>query len=335
MTASSNFPCFVVHKNDAGHVTSSIEALVLDDLPPDDVLVEISYSSLNYKDALAATGHRGVARQLPHVPGIDAAGTVLTSTAPEIKPGMKVLVTGYQLGAERWGGWAEEICVPAEWVIPLPEGFSPRESMIYGTAGFTAAQGADILQRHHVTPDLGDVAVTGATGGVGCIAVALLAKLGYRVVAFSGKLEAKETLLKLGAAEVLPREALQDDGTKPMLAARWGGAIDTIGGAPLAHLVRSTHRAGCVACCGMLAGVEIPLNVYPFILRGVTLAGINSADTLRAKRLELWNHLATDWRLPQLAALTTEVPLEGITAEVNRILRGEITGRTIVRIAGE
>lgn len=327
--------CYLVERDEAGAIHAGIADRAPQTHPDAEVTIRVAYSSLNYKDALAATGHRGVARQLPHVPGIDAGGTVLTSTAPDIKPGMKVLVTGYQLGAERWGGWAEEICVPAEWVIPLPEGLSPREAMIYGTAGFTAAQGADILQRHHVTPELGDVAVTGATGGVGCIAVTLLAKLGYRVVAFSGKPEAKATLLKLGAAEVLPREALEDDGTKPMLAARWGGAIDTIGGAPLAHLVRSTHRAGCVACCGMLAGVEIPLNVFPFILRGVTLAGINSADTLRAKRLELWNHLATDWRLPQLEKLTHEVPLEGITAEVNRILRGEITGRTIVRIADE
>jgi len=325
--------CYLVERDESGVIHAKIADREPQSPPDAEVTIRVAYSSLNYKDALAATGHRGVARQLPHVPGIDAAGTVLTSTAPEIKPGMKVLVTGYQLGAERWGGWAEEIRVPAEWVVPLPEGFSSREAMILGTAGFTAALGVDILQRHHVTPELGDVAVTGATGGVGCIAVALLAKLGYRVVAFTGKPEAKETLLKLGAAEVLPREALQDDGTKPMLAARWGGAIDTIGGAPLAHLVRSTHRAGCVACCGMLAGVEIPLNVFPFILRGVTLAGINSADTLRAKRLELWNHLATAWRLDQLAALTHEVPLENVTAEVNRILRGEITGRTIVRIS--
>jgi putative YhdH/YhfP family quinone oxidoreductase len=325
--------CYLVDRDASGQIHGAIAESDVPTLSDAEVTIRVEYSSLNYKDALAATGHRGVIRQLPHVPGIDAAGTVSASTSPELKPGDPVLVTGYQLGAERWGGWAEEIRVPAEWVIRLPAGFTAREAMIHGTAGFTAAQGVDILLRHNVTPAMGEIAVTGATGGVGCLAVALLAKLGFRVVAFSGKPQAKELLTRLGAAEVLPREALADDGTKPMLTARWAGAIDTIGGAPLAHLVRATHRAGCVACCGMLAGVELPLNVFPFILRGVTLAGINSADALRPKRLELWNHLATDWRLDDLGEWVHDVPLEAIGAEVERILRGEIIGRTVVRVA--
>jgi acrylyl-CoA reductase (NADPH) len=325
--------CYQVDRDATGAIRAMIAECAAPSPPDAEVTIRVEYSSLNYKDALAATGHRGVVRQLPHVPGIDAAGKVIASTAQEFRPGDPVLVTGYQLGAERWGGWAEEIRVPAEWAIPLPAGLTARESMIHGTAGFTAAQGVDILLRHNVTPAMGEIAVTGATGGVGCLAVALLAKLGFRVVAFSGKPQAKELLTRLGAAEVLPREALADDGTKPMLTARWAGAIDTIGGAPLAHLVRATHRAGCVACCGMLAGAELPLNVFPFILRGVTLAGINSADALRPKRLELWNHLATDWRLDDLGELVNEVPLDAIGPEVERILRGEIVGRTIVRIS--
>ena len=327
--------CYLVEKDDSGAIRAGIADREPQSPPDAEVTIRVAYSSLNYKDALAATGHRGVARQLPHVPGIDAAGTVIASTTPDFAPGAAVLVTGYQLGAERWGGWGEAIRVPAEWVIPLPPGLTAREAMIHGTAGFTAAQGVDILLRHNVTPAMGEIAVTGATGGVGCIAVALLANLGYRVVAFSGKPEAQAFLTKLGAAEVLPREALADDGMKPMLNARWAGAIETIGGAPLAHLVRSTQRAGCVACCGMLAGVEIPLNVFPFILRGVTLAGINSADAVRAKRLELWNHLATDWRLDGLEQLAHEVSLEHVGREVERILRGEVIGRTIVRVGDE
>lgn len=326
--------CYLVERDESGTIRGGIAEREPQSPPDAEVTIRVAYSSLNYKDALAATGHRGVVRSLPHVPGIDAAGTVIDSSAPSIAPGIEALVTGYQLGAERWGGWAELIRVPAEWVIPLPAGFSSREAMSYGTAGFTAAQGVDILQRHQVTPETGEIAVTGATGGVGCIAVALLARLGYRVVAFSGKPAAKELLMRLGAAEVLAREALADDGAKPMLTARWGGAIDTIGGAPLAHLVRSTHRGGCVACCGMLAGAEIPLNVFPFILRGVTLAGINSADAARTKRLELWRRLATDWRLDGVELLAHEVPLEQLGEEVARILRAEVTGRTIVRVTG-
>jgi len=248
-------------------------------------------------------------------------------------PGQSVLVTGYQLGAERWGGWSERVRVPAEWVVPLPNALTAKQAMTFGTAGFTAAQGVDLLRRHDVTPEKGEIVVTGATGGVGCLAVGMLARLGYRVVAVSGKPDAKPLLLELGAAEVLPREALQDDGKKPLLAARWAGAIDTIGGAPLAQIIRSTQRRGCVTCCGMLAGADLRVSVFPFILRGVTLAGIDSAECPTENRPALWDHMAVDWRPAMLDRLANEVSLDQVGDAVQRILRGEIVGRTVVRVA--
>ncbi len=324
--------CYQVNRNAEGELQAGPANCDVGELPPGDVTVRVEYSSLNYKDALAARGQRGVVRQFPHVPGIDAAGTVIESSSSEYVPGQQVLVTGYQLGAERWGGWAEQIRVPAEWVVPLPSGLSPQLAMIYGTAGFTAAQGVDLLIRHQVKPESGEIVVTGATGGVGCLAVAMLAKLGYKVAAVTGKSSATGFLKELGASEVMPREALSDDGQKPLLNARWAGAVDTVGGAPLAHIIRSTMRRGCVTCCGMLAGAEIPLSVFPFILRGVTLAGIDSAECPRAHRLQIWSHLASDWRPESLEKVQQVVDLANVGAAVDRILRGEVTGRTVVRI---
>jgi acrylyl-CoA reductase (NADPH) len=324
--------CYWVERDASGAITGEIVDRDPSELPPGDVTIAVEYSSLNYKDALAATGHPGVVRNFPHIPGIDAAGTVLESTSSKVAKGQQVLVTGYQLGSERWGGWSEQIRVPAEWVIPLPSELSTKHAMTFGTAGFTAAQGVDLLQRHQVTPDKGEVIVTGATGGVGCLAIGMLARLGYRVVAVSGKPEAESFLKELGAAEILPREALADDGKKPLLAARWAGAVDTIGGAPLAHIIRSTQRRGCVTCCGMLAGAEVPLSVFPFILRGVTLAGIDSAECPTENRPALWKHMADDWRPAMLDQLAIFVDLDQVNEAVQRILRGEVIGRTVVRV---
>lgn len=324
--------CFLVEQSASGEIHAGVTARDASELPTGDVKIRVAYSSLNYKDALAARGKRGVVRQFPHVPGIDAAGAVIESSSADYATGQQVIVTGYQLGAEHWGGWAEQIRVPAEWVVPLPAGLTLQQAMIYGTAGFTSAQGVDLLRRHDVLPESGEIVVTGATGGVGCLAVAMLADLGYRVVAVTGKSTAKEFLKELGAAEVLSREAFTDDGQKPLLNARWAGAIDTVGGAPLAQIVRSTKRRGCVTCCGMLAGTEIPLSVFPFILRGVTLAGIDSAECPRANRLKIWSHLAGDWRPKNLDKVQHIIDLEHLGEAVERILRGEVVGRTVVRI---
>jgi putative YhdH/YhfP family quinone oxidoreductase len=249
--------------------------------------------------------------------------------------GTSVIVTGYELGAAHWGGWSELIRVPSSWVVPLPQGLTLRESMILGTAGFTAAQCTAELMAHDVTPDGGEVVVSGATGGVGCLAVCVLAKLGYRVVAATGKPAAEAWLRQLGAARIIPRQHLEQDADRPLLPAVWSGAVDTVGGATLGTLVRSTKVNGCVAACGLVGGTELPLNVYPFILRGVTLAGITSAWCPRARRLQMWRNLAGPWKPGDLESLVTSVHLRDVDPYVDSILNGQIRGRVIVEVAGD
>jgi putative YhdH/YhfP family quinone oxidoreductase len=326
-----SFRCFLVEKDAAGKITASVAQRPLSDLPAGEVLIRVACSSLNYKDALAASGHPGVVRSFPHVPGIDAAGTVEESSTAAFRKGQEVLVTGYELGAPTWGGFAEYVRVPERWVVPLPKGLSLRETMIYGTAGFTAALSLGALLRHGVTPSDGEIVVTGASGGVGSIAVALLAKAGFQVAAVSGKPSAEAFLRSLGAASVLPRSQVQDTSSKPLLTARWAGAVDTVGGNTLATILRSTKRAGCVTACGLVGGVDLPLTVHPFILRGVTLAGIDSAECPMPRRIELWQHLAGDWKPSALDKLVSQtVALDGLADPIQRILQGETTGRVLV-----
>lgn len=330
---SSSFPARVVRLASDGDATSSVEWLTDDALPDTvgpGVTIDVEWSSLNYKDALACRGHRGVVANFPHVPGIDCAGLVAASDSPLWRPGDAVLVTGYDLGAARWGGFAGRVRVPADWPVPLPGGVTPREAMVYGTAGFTAAQCVMAIEAR-VAPGAGDVVVTGATGGVGVVAVALLAKLGYRVTAVTGKSRFADALRGLGAAEVVGRDALDADPSVPMLAERWSAAIDTVGGATLATLVRSLRHRGVVAACGLVGGTDLPLTVYPFLLRGVTLAGIDSAKCPREPRLEVWRRLAGDWRVELPPELVSETGLDGIGAKVEAILAGEVAGRTLVR----
>jgi len=326
------FNCYLVSKGEHDQVSAGMARRDLADLPDGDVLIRVAFSSLNYKDGLAATGRPGVARKFPHVPGIDAAGEVAESRVPQFQAGQKVLVTGYDLGAGRWGGWAEYIRVPAVWVIPLPEGLSLIDSMRLGTAGFTAALSVDALQRHEIVPESGEIVVTGATGGVGCLAVRILAKLGYTVVAVTGKQSRHEWLRELGAQRVIGRQEVDVHGGNPLLKAVWAGAVDTVGGNTLATLLRSVHIGGCVTACGLVGGVDLHTTVFPFILRGVTLAGIDTGWTRREKRLEIWKHLATDWRPEGLAELSQTVELKDVDAPVRKILAGEIVGRTVVRI---
>jgi putative YhdH/YhfP family quinone oxidoreductase len=331
MDAAHRFLCYLVEKNDAGEVSAAISEKTIDDLPPGEVLIEVEYSSLNYKDALSATGNPGVTRKFPHVPGIDLAGRVAVSDSPKFKPGDAVLATSYDLGANRWGGYAGLARVPADWIVPMPTGMSPRESMIYGTAGLTAAMSLAALEEHHITPDRGEVVVTGSIGGVGTLAVALLAKAGYQVTAVSGKPQAADFLRSLGAVNVIGRDEADDRSGKPLLSARWAGAIDTVGGNTLATLVRSTQRGGCVTACGLVGGIDLPLSVHPFILRGVTLAGIDSAECPYERRIQLWNRLAGPWKLDQLETMAEEVDLAGLHSKINAILAGQIQGRVIVR----
>ncbi len=324
------FACYLVRKTGKDQIEGGVDRRPLAELPAGDVLIRVEFSSLNFKDALAATGHPGVVRQFPHVPGIDAAGTVKASSSARFAVGQKVIATSYELGSGQWGAWAEYIRVPADWVVPLPKELTTEEAMIYGTAGFTAAQCVLALQEHAIGPDKGEVVVTGATGGVGLFAVRFLARLGYSVTAVTGKAEQRDWLLSLGAKKVIDRSEVNDNSGKPMLAARWAGAIDTVGGITLATLLRSTEHLGCVAACGLVGGTDLPLSVYPFILRGVTLVGIDSGWCPMHRRLEIWQHLATDWKIPDLADLAKTIRLNDLDPEIQAMLNGQHAGRTII-----
>ena len=324
--------CYLVSCDASGAVSAGMTERPTDELPEGDVVIRVAFSSLNYKDALAATGHQGIVKRFPHVPGVDAAGTVVTSNVKEFTVGQEVLVTGYDGGATRWGGWAEFIRVPHEWIVPLPQGLTLREAMILGTAGFTAALCFDALQQHGVQPDSGPVVVSGATGGVGSVAVAVLAKLGYDVAAVTGKADAHEYLKRLGAGRILPREEVDDRSGRPLLSARWAGGVDTVGGNILGTLLRSLHHGGCVAACGLAGSNELPVTVYPFILRAATLAGIDASWCPMSSRRTAWQRLAGAWKPDNLESMAQFTTLPEIGPCIADILAGRIRGRVVVRL---
>lgn len=329
----SEVRCFLVERDTGGAIHRRVTSQPASALGDGDVLIQVAYSSLNFKDSLAAAGHAGVARRFPHVPGIDAAGTVVESRSPQFQEGDSVLVTSFELGAGHWGGWSTHIRVPATWVLPLPAGLTLREAMILGTAGLTAGMSVTAIQHTGIVPGAGEVLVTGATGGVGCLAVMLLAKLGYSVVAATGKPETHERLRTWGATRVVSRDEVSQPLTKPLLTARWSAAVDTVGGTTLATIIRELQERGCVAACGLVAGTDLPLTVYPFLLRGVSLIGIDSAHLPLAPRLRIWQHLATDWKPDQLDAIAQEVDLaDGLEQAIERISRGAVIGRIVVRV---
>ncbi len=324
--------CYLVQRDPSGSVTAAVAERPLDDLPEGDVLIRVAWSSLNYKDAMAATGHPGIVKRFPHVPGVDAAGVVEASGAAEFPPGAEVLVTGFDGGASRWGAWAEYIRVPQAWVVPLPAGLSLREAMILGTAGLTAALCVHALQKNDVRPECGPVVVTGASGGVGSVAVSILGKLGYHVAAVSGKAEAHEYLKRLGASEVLARETLDDRSGRPLLSGRWAGGVDMVGGNILGTLLRSLVHGGCVAACGLAASNDLPVSVYPFILRAAVLAGIDAAWFPMPLRREMWQRLSGPWKPDGLESMAHFVDLPGVAQAVTEILAGRIRGRVAVQI---
>jgi acrylyl-CoA reductase (NADPH) len=330
-----DFRCYLVTNDSEGNVSGEITERPLDELPAGEVLIRVNYSSLNYKDALAATGHPGVNRVFPHIPGVDAAGRVAASGVYEFVEGDPVLVTGFDMGSNRWGGYAEYVRVPQDWVVPLPDGLSLKESMMLGTAGLTAGLCVDALRKHNVAPEQGPVLVTGASGGVGSVAVAVLAKLGYEVAAVTGKPDAADYLKSLGAAEILTREAVDDPSNKPLLAGRWAGAVDTVGGKMLANVLRTLRRDGCVAACGNAGGVQLETTVFPFILRGVTLAGIDAVWCPIPLRHETWEQLAGPWKLDCLEKLSEFVQLEDLPGRFDEILAGRIMGRVAVNVTEE
>lgn len=329
------FQSYLVTKDPHGNVAGQLAQRSLDELPPGEVLVRVAYSSLNYKDALAATGHPGVNKVFPHVPGVDLAGEVVRSGVYEFLEGDLVLATGFDLGSNRWGGFAEYASLPEDWIVPLPAGLTLRESMILGTAGFTAGLCVDALQKHGVEPRGGEVVVTGASGGVGSMAVAVLAKLGYQVAAVTGKTSAHEYLKKLGAQRILARHDVDDRSGRPMLHADWAGAVDTVGGNILSTILRATKHGGCVAACGLTAGDALAMTVYPLILRGVTLAGIDAAWGPIPLRHQIWQRLADQWKPHDLENMATFIDLSGLPPQIARILAGQITGRVVITIGGE
>ena len=309
----------------------TIQTLHIDNLPKGDVLVKVHYSSINYKDALSATGNKGITKKYPHTPGIDAAGEVVSSLDDKFKVGDKVIVTGYDLGMNTSGGFGQFIRVPSEWVVKLPEGLSLKESMIIGTAGFTA--GISVLRLSAlVKPSDGKILVSGATGGVGSVALSLLSKLGYQTVAISGKETEYPFLRKLGATEILPRADFQEVDKRPMLSAQYAGAIDTVGGPILENILNTLQPLGAVTTCGSVSSTQLNMTVFPFILRGISLIGISAQNYPGALREPLWIKLATDWKPANLLELYSEIRLEDIPETVALILQGKLKGRTIVNM---
>jgi acrylyl-CoA reductase (NADPH) len=327
---ATEFRALQVDEQPDGTFQRSIVTRTTDELPPGEVLVRVLFSSLNYKDALSATGNKGVTRKYPHTPGIDAAGIVEESQSPEFGPGDAVVVIGYDLGMNTPGGYGEFIRVPAGWVAKLPPQLTAYESMMLGTAGFTAAMAVEALQWHEVMSQGGEILVTGATGGVGSVAVALLAQLGYDVVAATGKLQETSFLQALGAKTVIHRDELVDSSSKVLLRERWAGVVDTVGGPLLSSAIKAVRLGGSVAACGNVASPRLETTVFPFILRGINLLGIDSANYPIDRRRALWQRLAGEWRLEILENLSREVPLNQLDREIDRILQGKLTGRIVV-----
>lgn len=327
------FKAMIVTETTEQQFVRTIGARHIEDLPAGEVLIRVRYSSLNYKDALSASGNKGVTRKYPHTPGIDAAGIVVESSDPACRPGDEVLVTGFDLGMNTSGGFAEYIRVPAAWVVPLPAGLNLRESMIYGTAGFTAALSCLRLIDSGVTPDQGPVLVTGATGGVGSMAVAILAKSGYEVVAATTNGSETPYLRQIGAHEVISAVDVDDQSGRPLLKPRWAGVVDTVGGNILSTAIRATRYGGTLTCCGNITSGELHTSIYPFILNGVSLVGIDSVNCPTPLRLRVWQRLASEWKLAHLDTITTELPnLEALDERIGLILQGKSRGRAIVRI---
>lgn len=311
--------------------TAELTEITPGDLPPGDVTVEVDYSTLNYKDSLAITGASPVVRRFPMVPGVDFAGTVIDSESDEFAVGDKVVLNGWGVGETHWGGYAEQARVESGWLVPLPPAFTTRQAMAIGTAGYTAMLCVMALEDQGAEPESGPMLVTGATGGVGSVAVAILARLGYHVIAATGKADEHDYLSRLGARDVIDRGELSEPG-RPLAKERWYAAVDSVGSHTLANVLASTMYGGTVAACGLAQGMDLPATVAPFILRGVTLAGVDSVKCPRPRRLRAWDRLAADLDVDLLEAMIDEAGLEEVLDLARRQLDGELRGRTIVRV---
>jgi acrylyl-CoA reductase (NADPH) len=322
----------LVLENLDGAIRASVKELPVSSLPEGDVLVSVAYSSLNYKDALAVSNRGKIVRHFPMVPGIDISGVVAESTSDLFKRGDPVVLTGWGVGEEHWGGFAQLARVKSEWLMPLPQGLTSKQAMQIGTAGLTAMFCVMALEEHGVRPDKGEIVVTGATGGVGCVTVMLLAKLGYKVVASTGKTDAHELLKSLGAQEVIDRGTLTARSDKPLERGRWAGAVDTVGDETLAALLRQMERDGCVTAVGLAGGAELHATVYPFILRGVSLVGISSVYMATERRRIAWTRLAGELPMETLDRLTQTAGLTDLTTLSEQMVNGKICGRVVIDV---
>ena len=332
MALPQTFKAMVVSETAEKTFSREVRERALGDLPAGELIIEVKYSSLNYKDALSATGNKGVTRKYPHTPGIDAAGVVADSTTKLFTVGDQVTVTGFDLGMNTSGGFARYISVPALWATKLPQGLSLKDSMSHGTAGLTAALCIIRLMASGLTKESGEVLVTGASGGVGSVAVAILAKLGFNVVAATGKASEHDFLSGLGAKAIISREEANDTSGRPLQKPRWAGVVDTVGGNILATALKTTKYAGLVAACGNAMSAELNVNVFPFILRGVSLLGVDSVEIPMRARQMAWNKFAGEWSI-DVGSVVTEVSLEELNPKIDEILKGGIRGRVLINLS--
>jgi acrylyl-CoA reductase (NADPH) len=332
MPLPQTFKAMVVSETSDQKFIREIRQRELSDLPAGELLIEVKYSSLNYKDALSASGNKGVTKKYPHTPGIDAAGVVATSSTSQFGAGDQVIVTGFDLGMNTTGGFGQYIRVPASWAVKLPQGITLKESMAYGTAGLTAALCVTRLMAFGLSKDSGEVLVTGATGGVGSVAVGILAKLGFNVVAATGKTNEKDFLTQLGAKTIISRDEANDTSGRPLQKGRWAGVVDAVGGNILATAIKSTKYGGLVAACGNTMSADLAISVYPFILRGVSLLGVDSVEIPMNTRLRTWQKLGHDWKF-DLSGFVSECALEELSPKIDLILKGGIRGRVVVDLS--
>ncbi|RYL86524.1 acryloyl-CoA reductase [Sporolactobacillus sp. THM19-2] len=327
------FKALIVEKND-NQLSTGIKKIHLSDLPDDDVLIKISYSSINYKDGLAVKADGKIVKSYPFVPGIDLSGIVVSSRDPRFHEGDPVIATGYDIGVSHFGGFSEYMRLPGDWVVPLPDHLTLEDAMVYGTAGFTAALAVQRLEDNGLTPDQGNVLVTGSTGGVGSLACAMLSKLGYHVVASTGKTSEHDHLRQLGVSEILSREAVIDEPVRPLGRRKWAAAVDSVGGNTLASILGKIQYQGSVAACGLTGGNAVPTYVFPFILRSVNLLGIDSVYCPMPRRVKIWHRLATDlFIVNKYNEMKRSISLDELPERLSMTSQGGNTGRTVVRIA--
>ena len=334
MSNEKTFKALVVEETNDGEFKKSIHERKVSDLPENDLLIEVHYSSLNFKDAMSATGNKRITRNYPHTPGIDAAGVVVSDKSGTFSAGQEVLVFGYDLGMDTAGGLGQIISIPADWAIECPKSLTLKEAMIYGTGGLTAALSVQKLEKMGAKPSDGPVAVTGATGGVGSISIAILSQLGYEVIAFSGKPEQSDYLKDLGPSEVRHRDTINEIGSKPIGRELWANAIDTLGGDYLANLLKQTKAGGAVTSCGLAGGAEFSMTVMPFITRAVSLLGVDSVLIPLEDKKAIWQRVSTDMKLPDLEGYAEEITLEQTPEYLDRFISSKVVGRYVVNVQG-